>query len=491
MLELREERIMKKMLSLLCVLCLACTAWADREVGCWTDPETGFWWSYNIHDDEAWLLSLSTRRDDRFGRVEIPSHFEGKPVTIIGERAFYRLWNLTGKVVIPPTVTEIGARAFYGCWRMTSITMPQGITYIGTKAFGNCDSLTSVTFYGEEPKRNSGKGVLTGMHGGAFSDCPNLTSFSIPKGIVHIERDAFRRCRKLASVEIPQEITSIGDRAFAGCTELSKVMISPNVMHIGKWAFHGCGGVSVAPDNRFYSSDPSGVLFSKSGEHLIQAPRDIGADAGYALPPQVKSILTYVRYLLCRADYVLPSKVTSIRQDAFSNCRHLTSVTLSPNLTDIGDRAFSYCTGLTSVTLPAKLTSVGDWAFSNCSALTSATVSGNAAVIGRNAFYNCSALTTLTLNEGVASIGSDAFRDCTDLTTVKLPASVTAIGQRAFAGCSRVTFVFAGPPPKAGTAAFSSKAEGTYPKAHAAAWRAVLKGDTGTWNRLEMAPAAR
>ena len=122
---------MKKMLSLLCVLCLACTAWADREASYWTDPETGFKWRYLIRDDEAWVISLDTRRDDRFDLLEIPSHFEGKPVTAIGRGAFYRFWNLNGRAVIPPRVTVIDQHAFYGCLNMTSVTMPRGITYFG------------------------------------------------------------------------------------------------------------------------------------------------------------------------------------------------------------------------------------------------------------------------------------------------------------------------------------------------------------------------
>ena len=68
--------------------------------------------------------------------------------------------------------------------------------------------------------------------------------------------------------------------------------------------------------------------------------------------------------------------VTCIGNDAFDNCRSLTSVTIPDSVMSIGDSAFRYCTSLTSVTIPDSVTSIGDWAFSGCKSLTNVYFTG-------------------------------------------------------------------------------------------------------------------
>ncbi|MBR2333397.1 MAG: leucine-rich repeat domain-containing protein, partial [Rikenellaceae bacterium] len=59
----------------------------------------------------------------------------------------------------------------------------------------------------------------------------------------------------------------------------------------------------------------------------------------------------------------------AIRQEAFSGCKGLTSITIPDGVTEIGELAFSGCTGLTSITIPDSVTSIGENAFKGCTAL--------------------------------------------------------------------------------------------------------------------------
>ncbi len=104
--------------------------------------------------------------------------------------------------------------------------------------------------------------------------------------------------------------------------------------------------------------------------------------------------------------------VTSIGNEAFSNCIYLTSVTM-PNVTSIGNEAFYNC-ALTSVTFPSGLTSIGTRAFYSCDALTSITLPSSLTSIGNNAFNSCDALISVTIS-GNPTMGAQAFPDATTL----------------------------------------------------------------------------
>ena len=81
--------------------------------------------------------------------VTVPSQFDGKPVTRIGDGAFSNAGIKS--VTIPDSVFSIGEYAFNDCGSLIEITLPQaltelpdGITSIGTSAFQGCSSLESM-----------------------------------------------------------------------------------------------------------------------------------------------------------------------------------------------------------------------------------------------------------------------------------------------------------------------------------------------------------
>ena len=261
------------------------------------------------------------------------------------------------------------------------------VTCIGNDAFDNCRSLTSVTI----------PDSVMSIGDSAFRYCTSLTSVTIPDSVTSIGDTAFQYCTSLASVTIPDSVTSIGDCAFMDCSSLTSVTIPDSVTSIGSGAFSNCAaltGIWVTEGNSHYSSDASGVLFSKDKTTLVQCPGTLAA---------------------C----TIPDSVTSIVGYAFDGCTSLTSVTIPDSVTSIGGRAFDGCTSLTSVTIPDSVTS-----------------------IGKGAFYDCTSLTSVTIPDSVTSIDEYAFYDCKSLTSVTIPDSVTSIGDWAFSGCKSLTNVY-------------------------------------------------
>lgn len=66
------------------------------------------------------------------------------------------------------------------------------------------------------------------------------------------------------------------------------------------------------------------------------------------------------------------------------------------NITSIDQNAFSDCTGLSSITIPTSVTS-----------------------ISHNAFYGCTSLTTFTLHENISWLGEQIWSGCTNLLSIK------------------------------------------------------------------------
>ncbi len=176
---------------------------------------------YTLNDDgESYTLSNYGwyNKDETF---IVPSSYNGKPVTEIGDNALTKCFTLKS-VVISDNVKKIGLNAFSDCPRLTSVYITSleplyTLLFLEPNAYlvnilylnGNLvtdlvipDSVTSINDY-------------------VLSNCDNLTSVIIPDSVISIGMSAFSNCDKLTSVIIPDSVTNIEDFAFDDCDKLT------------------------------------------------------------------------------------------------------------------------------------------------------------------------------------------------------------------------------------------------------------------------------
>ncbi len=147
--------------------------------------------------------------------------------------------------------------------------------------------------------------------------------------------------------------------------------------------------------------------------------------------------------------------VTSIGENAFSQCESLSEVYLPNSLTKIGASAFEGCTSLQSIRLPAGVSSIGDYAFSECERLSAFQLAPDSPVFSvsedgvlftrdRKTLVCYPAGKTVSSYQvpfATVEIGVGAFRGCANLSEILIPDSVTKINDAAFLFCSGLTEV--------------------------------------------------
>ena len=234
-------------------------------------------------------------------------------------------------VVLTQGVTTVAAEAFADCTALTDVRLPEGLLSVGYHAFGNCTALPEITI----PR------TVTALGPAAFAGASSLAAIRIAadstafctdeSGVVFDKEKTELICAPAllrGDYAIPEGVKRLQIRAFYGCNRLTNVSVPASVTYIMDAAFGGCPelrGIWVAKENTAYSSDESGVLFDPNSHYLICCP---AGEAG---------------------EYHIPDDTWHIVENAFADCKRLTSVTVPASVESFGKYIFYNCTALTDV----------------------------------------------------------------------------------------------------------------------------------------------
>ncbi|MBQ1386171.1 MAG: leucine-rich repeat protein, partial [Erysipelotrichales bacterium] len=246
------------------------------------------------------------------------------------------------------------------------------------------------------------KSGITLLPNGLFEDHENLESVVIADSVTSIGDLIFNRCTSLTSVDLGKGLKRMGISAFDSCSALETITLPATLEFVGgRGPFHQCSNlreVKVASGNKNYVSVDS-VLFTKDKKTLITYP---------ARKPG--------------SSYTVPSTVTTLWPEAFSEVASLTEITLPEGLEEICDEVFMEAS-IQKIYIPASVKEIGRAPFASMPFLNDITVDP------ANEYYT--SIDGVLFDKDVTELIQYPRRK-TDLIYYNIPSTVKTIGTMAF-----------------------------------------------------------
>ena len=443
-------------------------------------------------------------------RADLFRDYEGQDETL--QR--YNETQITA-VTIPASVRLIESRCFDGCRKLTSVTIvgvndgTSKLERIESHAFQGCgfstiDLPNSVKYLGEPG--------LTSKEGGVFEDCQNLTSITIPSSLESLSFPGFtfKNCVNLATINWNGiKPTEIGKGAFYNCDKITWDKIeTSNLKKIGDEAFAFCKvltsvdlskinylGVAVFRDTPLTSVEWPAALTEVPAKTFLSC-HNLASITGIASQSGAWDNVTKIgedAFNECKAltTIKLPNSLKTLDKQAFRSCWNLKNVEYSNQLETIGEGAFQdNISGFEKFYFKGSVKNVGSYAFAN-GKLTCVHLKGDM-TMGDYVFQDDKSLkyvefpATSSATQPLTYVAESMFAGCTSLPFITLPSTVTEIKANAFNGCSSLKYVniLAASPATLGANAFPTTA-GVYVKPSKlsayqanAAWNAYSPKDT-------------
>ena len=337
------------------------------------------------------------------------SYTVSSDVTIISAYAFSCCRKLTS-VALPESVKIIDFFAFDESG-LTSVTIPANTYEIWPYAFGNCVSLktvnlTDVSVYlaGAFDDSNS---IATVNYEGTREQWESSTwkttlertdseytvncAFEITDGVLT------RYSGVYSSVHIPEGVTEIGDRAFDGRTNVTSVSIPEGVKKIGAFAFFGTkiASIRLPASLNYINVNAFNRCDALKGYYVSKYNGNFKSVDGVLFNSDCTKLLRFPQAEE-KTVYTIPSTVTGLEDNAFSECGKIKQIIMPEGLETIDGATFMNCAGLTEININENVRTVGLAAFLGCEALKTVNIASIAPKdVAANIFKDCDALATV------------------------------------------------------------------------------------------------
>ncbi|MBR5514720.1 MAG: leucine-rich repeat domain-containing protein [Clostridia bacterium] len=314
-------------------------------------------------------------------------------VLYIGNHLIKAVETLSGHCDIKVGTKTVAAEAFLWC-DITTVTIPEGVILLGREAFSCCEKLSNVTI----PES------ITKIGESSFNCCTSMYLVNLPSTLKEIGAGAFSFCTSLKSIDFPDSLETIGGEAFIECYNLYSFKIGSNVKKIGWDAFMGTSYFNYNDnwsDDCLYHGDwllnsgykTRSVTVKEGTKHIADGVFYGKAIDDIELPLSLESIGARAFEYSSITGIKLPENISIIGSNAFASCHMLEQAELNKKIAEIPDYAFAYCGELKEVILNSAVTSIGEYAFRTCSSLEKLYIPDNVTNIADNAFFDTPLLT--------------------------------------------------------------------------------------------------
>lgn len=370
-------------------------------------------YTFALRGDEYAIIGFNGTKTE----IILPTEYEGKPITIIGDSAFYQS-NVT-KVTISDSIKTVADYAFAVCSSLKTIYLSKSVTTIGDNAFVECWSLSNIEVAEDNPRFSSLEGHLYNK------DKTTLIAYSMAKGLLDFH--------------MPETVTKLANFVFYKNRYLKELYIPASLKQIGESVFveSSIDNFYVDEENNFFSAI-DGVLYSDEGKTL------------FAFPPSK---------IIEEDTYIISPNIKKINNNAFVYSS-IENYIISQGVEEIGDSVFER-SNIKTISISSTVKKIGVAIFKNCGYLVDINVDNNNQYyqdIGGNLYNKSGTLFKqyaygkdslhCELDEGVVEIEEFAFYNSAKLQDIILPSTVSKIGYSALNSSmlASITFNSAIPP---------------------------------------------
>ncbi len=337
-------------------------------------------------------------------------------------------------LIIPQGVTEIPEDFLRSNKTIKELILPSSVLTIKSHAFDGCSNLEKVTLGGTKT-----------IESNAFSNTA-IKEVSFKKHLMYVGENAFYNSKVRAiniygrniyfasNAFLDSELIGVYfDGTFEQCEKLMTHFENfPNMSYYGL-------GDNTWEIGLIYRSNGDGTCAVYSSDHYLKGEVVIPS-----VSPRGDLVTAIERFVDCSniTSVIMPDSITTVSDNAFSNCSDLKTVKFSNGMTELPRRVFLSCSSVEKIILPENLNKINSGALSGITKLIKFTVPETVTELAVGAFCDSNFRKIDLSKTSISIINKRTFAESSNLKEVTLPATITSIKAEAFKNCNRLTTIY-------------------------------------------------